>query len=60
MAAFLARCGNHDLIDIQHLLLTYPNEIQAFADRLDPEAVSVFLQNVSAANRARWSAVLGG
>ena len=59
MIAFLARRGNRDLMDIQHLLLTFPNEVRESANDLDQEAVSFFLGTVPAAKRSRWSAVLG-
>lgn len=46
-------------MDIQHLLLTYPNEVRDSANDLDQEAVSFFLETVPVAKRSRWSAILG-
>lgn len=52
MTAFLARRGNRDFTDIEHLVMTYPNEIRAFANQLDPEAVSFLLTY-----RPRWGPI---
>ena len=54
LTAFLARRGNQDFTDIEHLVMTYPNEIRAFANRLDPEALSVLLTY-----RPRWAPIFG-
>lgn len=54
LTAFLARRGNQDFTDIEHLVMTYPNEIRAFANRLDPEALNFLLTY-----RPRWGPIFG-
>lgn len=54
MAAFQSRRGSHDLIDIQHIVRTFAEEVRGFADQLEPDAVDVLLEH-----RPRWSALFG-
>lgn len=59
MAAFMSRCSNNDMRDIQHLVQRYSTEIRSFAPRLDPEAVSCFLDAMPAERRPQWKAIFG-
>ena len=51
---FLVRRGEHDLEDIEHLVITYPNEIRNFASKLDPEAGIPII-----AYRPSWGQIFG-
>lgn len=59
MAAFMGREKGSDMMDIQQLLLTFPDEIRGFADRLDPEAVTFFLQRSPENSRQQIGALFG-
>ena len=59
MAAFASRASPHDLHDVQHLLKTYSEEVRGFVERLDPEAVSAFLDVVAPGSLPRWRGFFG-
>ncbi|KAK2756973.1 hypothetical protein FQN54_004941 [Arachnomyces sp. PD_36] len=59
MAAFSTRASNNDMRDIQYLLRTFSNEIRGFSNRLNPEAVTAFLEAVPAQHRPQWRSFMG-
>jgi hypothetical protein len=59
MTAFMSRGAPNDKYDIQHLLMTFPDDIQSFKDHLDPDCVDHFLDTVSTAARDRWKRFFG-
>ncbi|KAI9752084.1 MAG: AAA ATPase cdc48 [Chaenotheca gracillima] len=57
--AFQRRQLDRDLSDIKFLLSTYLEEVRVIVDKLEPEAVELFLQSISADSEQEWRDFFG-